>query len=297
MPTVNLPVRVLITGATGQVGRALGASVPQGIEARLTARSDLDVGDADQVTEYITEYRPDLIINAAAYTAVDKAESDEATATRCNAHAPLNLARAASMIGSVRVIHISTDFVFDGRASSPYEPDDQVAPLGVYGRSKLAGEHAVLETLGDSGLVVRTAWVYAAQGQNFLRTMLRLLKERGSVRVVDDQIGTPTAAQSLAEILWKFAARPELSGVFHWTDAGVASWYDFAVAIAEEALVRGLLEREGAVTPIPSREYPTAAKRPAFSVLDKRSTIAALGIKPVHWRSRLRNVMEELVVA
>lgn len=295
---MKLPVRVLITGVAGQVGRALAASVPEGVEARLTARSDLDVADEAQVAEYVAAYRPDLIINAAAYTAVDKAESDEATATRCNVHAPRNLARAASsMHGRTRVIHISTDFVFDGHASSPYRPNDSVAPLGVYGRTKLAGEHAVLETLGEKGLVVRTAWVYAAQGQNFLRTMLRLLKERRIVRVVDDQIGTPTAAHSLAEILWKFAARPDLSGTFHWTDAGVASWYDFAVAIAEEAAARGLLDSEVTINPIATDDYPTPAKRPAYSVLDKRSTISALAAKPVHWRSNLRSVLEEFAVA
>jgi dTDP-4-dehydrorhamnose reductase len=195
------------------------------------------------------------------------------------------------------LLHISTDFVFDGRSYSPYRPTDATGPLGVYGATKLAGEQAVLKTLGHRATVVRTAWVYAAQGRNFLRTMLRLMNERGAVRVVADQIGTPTAAPSLAEVLWKFAARPDQSGVFHWADSGVASWYDFAVAIAEEGAPRGLINRVVQVTPVTTAEYPAPAARPAFSVLDKRSTLAALDIVPVHWRAKLRLVMDGLAVA
>ena len=288
---------MLITGATGQVGRALIASAAPDIEVRATTHSDLDISDAAQVGECIAIYKPQLVINAAAYTAVDKAEGDEATAVRVNVDGPRNLARAALARSGTRLIHISTDFVFDGRSSSPYQPQDRTNPLSVYGATKLAGEKAVLDTLGDRGLVVRTAWVYAAQGKNFFRTMLRLMNERAEVRVVGDQVGTPTAAMSLAGVLWKFAARPDIFGVFHWTDAGVASWYDFAVAIAEEAAASSLLKGEIKVTQIATDDYPTAAKRPAYSVLDKRATTAAIGAEPVHWRANLRSMLEELAGA
>jgi dTDP-4-dehydrorhamnose reductase len=289
--------RVLVTGANGQVGRSLLATTPSGADVRGAAQSDLDIGDAAQVERYLGEFQPDIVVNAAAYTAVDRAETEAAQAHRVNADGPLNVARAVSKIDNARLIHISTDFVFDGRASSPYQPDSPTAPLGVYGASKLAGEQAVLATLGSRATVVRTAWVYAAAGQNFLRTMLRLMKERGAVRVVADQIGTPTAAVSLADALWKFAGRPDVCGLYHWTDAGVASWYDFAVAIADEAAAVDLLPQGVTVTPIATADYPTPAKRPAYSVLDTRATLAALNIAPVHWRIKLRSVIQELSVA
>ena len=273
------------------------ARVPAGVDVRAPVRSALDIGDRAQVDAYVASLRPDVIINAAAYTAVDKAESDEAGAARVNADGARNLARALVDWPRARLIHISTDFVFDGRACAPYAPTAAAAPLGVYGASKLAGEHAVLGTLENRAIVVRTAWVYAAYGRNFLLTMLRLMAERGEVRVVADQVGTPTAALPLAQVLWRFARQPGIAGVFHWTDAGVASWYDFAVAIAEEAAAIGLLRRAVTVVPIATDEYPTPAKRPAYSVLDKRATVAALGIRPRHWRAELRSVLGELAVA
>jgi len=286
-------MRVLVTGAAGQLGHALRLASPQGIDVQFATRADLDIGDAARVNEYVAACNPDVIVNAAAYTAVDKAESDEAAAVRINTHAPRYLAEAALRTGRTRLLHVSTDFVFDGASNVPYAPGHPVAPLNVYGRSKAGGETAVLQALGDKALVVRTSWVYSATGHNFFRTMLRLLRERGAVSVVDDQIGTPTSAGSLASVLWRFATRPDLSGVFHWTEAGVASWYDFAVAIAEEAAVAGALPRDVKVNPIDTQGYPTPAKRPRYSVLDKRSTIAALGIEPIHWRKQLRVVVRE----
>jgi len=286
-------LRVLITGAAGQVGQALRSSLPGGMDARFTTRAELDIGDATQVNDYVAAFDPDLIVNAAAYTAVDKAENDVAGAVRINTQAPRYLAEAALRTGRTRLIHISTDFVFDGAAYVPYPPGHPVAPLSVYGRTKADGESAVLQLLGERALVVRTAWVYSSTGHNFFRTMLRLLRERGEVSVVDDQIGTPTAAGSLVSVLWQFAVRPDLSGVFHWSDAGVASWYDFAVAIAEEAAAVGALQRDVKVNPLDTAGYPTPAKRPRYSVLDKRSTYAALGIRPEHWRKQLRVVMQE----
>ena len=285
-------MKVLITGVTGQVGRSLVATAPAGVNLVTASRKDLDIADGSAVHAYVRAQSPDLIINAAAYTAVDRAESEPELATHINEVAPRQLAMAARDCGA-RFIHISTDFVFDGAASSPYRPDAVTNPLSVYGKTKLAGERAVLELLPKSSTIVRTAWVYAAAGNNFVRTMLRIMNANGSARVVSDQVGTPTAARSLAETLWKIAAQPEIQGIHHWTDAGVASWYDFAVAIAEEGAQLGLAPENVLVTPIATVDYPTPARRPAYSVLDKTS-LTALGCTPIHWRKRLREVLKEM---
>jgi dTDP-4-dehydrorhamnose reductase len=286
-------MKVLITGANGQVGRALLKIVPAGMSAVGLARADLDIGDSQAVMSLIQSQRPDLIINAGAYTAVDKAESEPQLAERANTTGPHNLALAARTAGA-RLLHLSTDFVFDGLASKPYATDAPTNPQSTYGRTKRAGEEAVQRTLPDTSVVLRTAWVYAAQGSNFVRTMLRLMAAKGSVRVVADQVGTPTAADSLAQVIWELAARPDVSGTYHWTDAGVASWYDFAVAIAEEAAAIGLLPADVRVDAIASEEYPTPARRPGYSVLDRRSLLAILTVPARHWRSNLRTVLREI---
>jgi dTDP-4-dehydrorhamnose reductase len=286
-------MKVFITGAQGQVGRALLKSVPAWVDAVGRSRGEMDIGDAQAVMGSIQAHRPDLIINAGAYTAVDKAESEPELAERANTTGPLNLAVAASATGA-RLLHLSTDFVFDGTASKPYATDAPTNPQSTYGRTKRGGEEAVRQTLPDKSVVLRTAWVYAAEGNNFVRTMLRLMAAKGAVRVVADQIGTPTAAHSLAEVIWALAARPDVTGTYHWTDAGVASWYDFAVAIAEESAVIGLLPAEVRVDAIATEEYPTPAKRPGYSVLDKRSLLAKLSVPARHWRSNLRAVLAEV---
>ncbi len=286
-------MRVLITGAQGQVGRCLLASAPPGIRAVGLTRAQLDVGDADAVDRAVQAHGPAVIINAAAYTAVDRAETEVDAARRVNGLGPRHLARAAGACGA-RLVHISTDFVFDGRSSVPYVPGAPTAPLGAYGLTKLEGEQAVSELAPDTSVVLRTAWVYAAHGANFLRTMLRVMAEKGQVRVVADQVGTPTAADSLAGVLWALAQRPDITGLPHFTDAGVASWYDFAVAIAEEALVLGLLAPGVRVAAIGTADYPTPARRPSYSVLDKRALLAALPREHAHWRVALRRVLRTL---
>jgi len=285
-------MKVLITGAGGQVGRLLLETKPVGVEVNACARADLDIGDGEAVREYIGRHRPAVILNAAAYTAVDKAESEPEAAHRINAEGAGHLAAAARECGA-RLIHLSTDFVFDGASSVPYRSDSPANPLSVYGRTKRDGELAVLKALGARGTVVRTSWVYAASGANFMNTMLRVMRTNGAVRVVADQVGTPTAARSLAEVLWRIAAEEGIGGIQHWTDAGVASWYDFAVAIAEEGAELRLLPPDIKVTPIATAEYPTPARRPSYSVLDKRS-LAAFGLTPMHWRQRLRTVLKEI---
>jgi len=286
------PRKVLVTGVSGQVGGSLVSAVPQGITLLSSAHQDLDITDGDAVHAYVQRQKPAVIINCAAYTAVDRAESEPELARRVNVDGPRNFAIAARDAGA-RLIHVSTDFVFDGTASSPYRPDARTNPLSVYGKTKLAGEQAVLEALPAKSVIVRTAWVYAAAGNNFVRTMLRIMKANGSVRVVADQVGTPTAARGLAETLWQLVAKPEIQGIHHWTDAGVASWYDFAVAIAEEGAQLGLLPDNVVVTPIATADYPTPARRPPYSVLDKTS-LTSSGFTLVHWRKRLRTVLGEL---
>jgi dTDP-4-dehydrorhamnose reductase len=290
--TARSATKVLITGAGGQVGSALLETRPAQFEVIACTRAELDIGEDLAVRESVRRHRPAVIINAAAYTAVDKAESEPEIARRVNSAGPGHLAAAAQESGS-RLIHLSTDFVFDGTASVPYRPDSATNPLSVYGRTKRDGERAVLDLLPQASAIVRTAWVYAATGANFLRTMLRIMRENGAARVVADQVGTPTAARSLAEALWRIAADPQIRGIHHWTDAGVASWYDFAVAIAEEGAALGLVPAEVSVSPIATADYPTKARRPPYSVLDKAS-LASHGLAPLHWRKRLRCVLREV---
>jgi dTDP-4-dehydrorhamnose reductase len=285
-------MKIVIAGAAGQVGRALLSCTPEKASVLGLAHADLDIGDATAVMSLARAERPDVIICAAAYTAVDRAESEQEAAARANVEGPRNLALAARDIGA-RLLHISTDFVFDGRACTAYQPDAATRPLSVYGTTKLAGEQAVREILPDRSTIVRTSWVYSAHGNNFMRTMLRLLGAKGHVRVVADQVGTPTAAISLARVLWALADRADLHGVYHWTDAGVASWYDFAVAIAEEATALGILPVGVRVDPITTAEYPTPARRPSFSVLDSRALLKALSLTPQHWRAALRLELQE----
>jgi dTDP-4-dehydrorhamnose reductase len=285
-------VKVLITGAGGQVGRTLLEMRPENVEVIACTHADLDIGAGQAVSDCVARHRPAVIINAAAYTAVDKAESEPDVARRINAEGPGHLAAAARECGA-RLIHLSTDFVFDGAASEPYRPESSTRPLSVYGTTKRDGEQAVLATLPERSTIVRTAWVYAAMGANFARTMLRVMRANGAVRVVADQVGTPTAARFLAEALWQIAGNPDIRGIHHWTDAGTASWYDFAVAIAEEGAELGLVSPGVTVTPITTSDYPTPARRPSYSVLDKRS-LAPYGLSPLHWRKRLRVVLNEI---
>jgi dTDP-4-dehydrorhamnose reductase len=289
-------VTVLLTGASGQLGFELQRRVPDSVTLVTLDRAQLDLRQGPAIIACLEAHQPNVILNCAAYTAVDRAESESADAFAVNAAAVETLASSARRIDA-RLIHLSTDFVFSGPASGLRQPDEHTSPGSVYGTSKRDGEVAVLETLGDRGLVMRTSWLYSSHGANFVKTMLRLMREKDEVRVVSDQIGAPTWAAGLATTLWAAVAAPQVSGVQHWTDAGVASWYDFAVAIQEEALARRLLSREIPVIPIPTADYPTPARRPAFSVLDTRQTAHALGVTPTHWRRQLRLMLDELVNA
>ncbi len=292
-------MKVLLLGGNGQVGRELRRSLaPLGelqVATREGAGADLvaDFERADAVAELVRRTAPDVVVNAAAYTAVDRAESESATAFRINAETPAAIARACAAAG-VRLLHYSTDYVFDGQATRPYREDDATAPLGVYGASKLAGE----QEIGASGArhaILRTGWVYAAHSANFLQTMLRLAAERDALRVVADQVGAPTPAawiaDATAEILRRSIAH---SGTWHLTRAGETSWHGFASAIMEEAHELGLLVRKPTVLPITAADYPTPARRPSYSVLDTTRLRGDFGIVPPDWREGLQRTLREV---
>ncbi|WP_299323390.1 dTDP-4-dehydrorhamnose reductase [Parasphingopyxis sp.] len=281
-------MKTVIFGAGGQLGRALRATLPENVAAESFPEEELDICSPNAVAAAIEETKPDIVINAAAYTAVDKAESETDTAFHVNAEAPGHIAQACNDVGA-RLVHVSTDYVFDGTGERPYRPDDPTGPVSVYGRSKLAGEEAVQAILPDA-LIVRTAWVYAAGGANFVVTMLRLMAERDELNVVADQIGAPTHADSLARALWALVGN-EAQGVFHYTDAGETSWHGFAMAIEEQARAMGMIDG-CTVHPITTAEYPTPAARPAMSLLDCTATYAITG-PAKNWRDELRNMLDQ----
>ena len=284
--------QTIILGASGQLGRELQATAPPGRSVTALSHHELDITDARQVREQILAHEPSLIINAAAYTAVDAAESDSARAFAVNAQGAANVADAAKSVDA-RLVHISTDYVFDGQRRTPYPPEAEPHPLNVYGASKLEGERRVADVLEDQAIIVRASWLYSKYGRNFVKTMLRLFAERDQISVVGDQIGAPTWAKSLAAVIWAAGAAP-LHGIYHWSDGGSASWCEFAVAIHAEARALKLVDRTVEIRAIRSDEYPAAARRPFYSVLDATRTIADLGVRHDEWRSALRQMLCDL---
>lgn len=285
-------MRILITGAYGQLGSELkvqSGNFPAW-EFLLTDADTLDITNENAVKNFFQQNQPDFIINCAAYTAVDKAETDTETAERINSVAPKILATNAQKTGS-RFIHISTDYVFDGTAHKPYSETDKVNPQGVYGATKLRGEQNCLANNPES-IVIRTSWLYSSFGSNFVKTMLRLGNERDNVNVVFDQIGTPTYAADLAatilSIIQVSEKQPEkfIPGIYHYSNEGVASWYDFAQAIFEISKVNCQ------VIPVLSDQFPTPAKRPNYSVLSKAKIRNNFGIKIPYWRDSLKECLE-----
>jgi dTDP-4-dehydrorhamnose reductase len=242
------------------------------------------------VIDICRQYSPDVIVNAAAYTAVDLSESEPEIAASVNVEGTRNIAAASRNVGA-RFIHISTDFVFDGESTKPYTPDAVTNPLNVYGRTKRDGELAALEETSGAAIVIRTSWLYSNTGTNFVKTMLRLMDERDELSVVADQIGTPTWADSLAEVVWAFARTPEHSGVFHWCDGGATSWHGFATRIQKEALALGLLNKAIPIHAINTKDYPAAAKRPLYTVLDCSATHNAINIRPAKWEANLHQML------
>ncbi|MGB7085188.1 MAG: dTDP-4-dehydrorhamnose reductase [Phormidesmis sp.] len=298
---------ILLVGAGGQVGqelrKTLGALVPAVGPITAIARQQLDLSDLAAIATTVNAAQPKLIVNAAAYTAVDKAESEPELAYRINAEAPQILAESAAKCGA-KLVHISTDYVFAGEAGSPRCESDPTGPLNVYGESKLAGEIAIREAL-DEHIILRTAWIYGTHGKgNFLKTMLRLGKEREVLTVVADQVGSPTWARDIAEVISQLSGRlmtqhsdqtAAVAGTYHFTNSGVASWYDFAIAIFQEAKALGIPLTVHTVNPIATADYPTPAKRPLYSVLNCQKLSQCLRGPAPHWRESLQKMLKEFV--
>ena len=289
-------MKVLATGGGGQLALSIQETCPSWASLVTPTMEQLDITDGRAVSSAASEERPEVIINCAAYTAVDKAEEEADLAMAVNEGGAANVARAALEVGA-RVVQISTDYVFDGTKSSPWLPEDETSPLSAYGRSKRAGELAVLEIAGDSALVLRSSWLYSSHGRNFVKTMLRVMGEKEELDVVADQIGTPTWTRDLARAIWCLIER-SVTGVHHWTDLGSTSWYEFATAIAEIGHEDGILDRMPRIEPIPTSDYPTPATRPLYSVLDKTSTWSVLReascMPPRPWRDNLRMMLKEV---
>jgi len=310
-------MKVLLTGGSGQVGQALQASAPavfaaESLQLWAPGRAHLDLSDPQACRAAVLAWKPDWVINAGAYTAVDQAEREPELAAAINAEAPGAMAQGllelqASGGSPRRMLQLSTDFVFDGHQGSPYAPESPLAPLGVYGSTKAGGERAVLELLGGHGSahILRTSWVYGPVGRNFCLTMLRLHRQRAERReplpVVADQVGCPTNTTGLAAACWQVLAQVHagqtLAPILHWSDAGAASWFDFALAIGELGQAVGVLDQSAEVLPITTAEYLTPVERPKYSLLDCTATRAALQLPAEPWRRALEAVLGQLVAA
>ncbi len=287
-------MNVIIFGAKGQLGQCLADIVPSRICAEFLSREDCDLLQPNSIKRTLDKKKPDFIINAAAYTAVDRAESEVEVAHRVNGKAVGAIAEWVAY-NRARLIHLSTDFVFDGKSQRPYQINDKMNPLGAYGASKEAGEKQVKELAPKATMVIRTSWVYSEYGSNFVKTMLRLMRERKSLSVVDDQQGSPTYAGSLARIIWTIINMGYFQpGIFHWTDNGTITWYQFACAIQAEATKLGLLNRSIPIKPINTDEYPTSAKRPAYSALDTGKLEELTSQKAGDWQLNLNYVLNRL---
>jgi dTDP-4-dehydrorhamnose reductase len=267
--------------------------MPQSWSAAALSGSDLDITSRAAVLSRIIAERPSVVFNTAAYTKVDQAEQERERAFAVNEQGVANLAEACAATGC-RLIHISTDYVFDGDKNRPYQPKDETSPINAYGASKLAGEKRALELLPNATVIFRTAWLYSITGTNFVRTILELISERERLGVVADQVGSPTWATGLASVLWIAADDESVSGILHWTDAGAASWYDFAIAIQQEGEAAGVVTNRAIINPITTAEYPTLAARPRYSALDSSETSLRLGVEQKPWRLQLRSMVGTL---
>lgn len=279
----------LLLGANGQLGIAVVESAPESENLVVKTHHDLDLLDTENLNRVVEHVGPSTIINCAAYTEVDQAEKEPERAYAINSVAVGVLAQIVS--NDVRIIHISTDFVFSKMSDKPYLPSHEVRPVSVYGKSKLEGEQRLLEHHPANTQIIRTSWLYSATGKNFVLTMLRLMDEREEIRVVADQFGSPTSTMSLAEVIWKMHATECEPGIYHWSDSGVISWYEFAKEIYRQGLEKNILKKHVDIIPISSNEYPTPAQRPEYSALNCSETEKVLGIEARAWQQSLSDVL------
>jgi len=284
-------MRILLTGANGQLGRCIQDRVPKGCEIYAASSAELDITNADKVLSVVSEFKPNVIINAAAYTAVDKAESESDLAMLVNAVGPENLAIAAKE-HRARLIHVSTDYVFDGNSETPYLESDPTNPLGCYGKSKLDGELAVAKVLPDS-IILRTAWVFSEYGNNFLKTMLRLGSERETLGIVADQYGCPTYAGDIAIAIFQLINKNSEGGIYHYCGDRSVSWHQFAEEIFHQAVSLNKLPGSPSLNPLSTNEYPTQALRPAYSILSTSKAVMQ-GIQPSKWKVAVGYVIDKL---
>lgn len=284
---------IVVIGKSGQLAWELAQLTDEEVDIICLGRDQINVFCEQSITDALLKHQAHAVINACAYTAVDQAETDEKNAYQLNSKAVKNLAQVCKGL-SLHLVHVSTDFVFSGDKSSPYLTDSPIEPLGIYGASKAQGELAISNTIPKQSCIIRTSWVYSIHGNNFVKTMLKLMADKPELGVISDQIGSPTYAKSLAKACL-LAAKNKICGIHHWTDAGVASWYDFAVAIQEIAIEKGLLSNTIPIKPIRTIDYPTPAARPSYSVLDKTSCNTVFADLPlIHWRTQLIEMLDEL---
>ena len=292
-------MKVLIIGANGQLGKSLYNTKPENLDLISYTKEEFNLLDIENCLKKLEKVKPNYVINAAAYTAVDKAETERELVEVVNAKNPYKIAYTLDKLGG-KFIQISTDFVFSGLKSSPYQTNDELLPLNEYGKSKALCEKLLIKL--NNTKIIRTSWLYSPYGKNFCLTMLRLhkscLDKKVPLRVVSDQISCPTSSFSLSSVCWEMINNDEIfknkQKIFHWSDAGVASWYDFAVAIGEIGLKYGLLENKSQVLPIKAKDFPTPAKRPCFSLLDSCEICDLLKVERSHWRFELEYVIEQI---
>ena len=291
---------LLLTGSQGQLGSTFlllfkSSSLTQRFNLHQVDINDFDLTDQQATLSALSFYSPSIILNCGAYTAVDEAEDNPELAEKINGES-VGLISNWCADNSCRLIHISTDFVFDGSKTEPYLPDDKTNPLGVYGQTKVRGERHILKRLPDNGVIIRTSWLYSEFGSNFVRTMINLMSKEAEINVVDDQIGSPTSTYSLSKVLMRLIERKDVSGIFHWCDGGSISWHKFAEHIRNSALNQGILQRKSRLRPILTSEYPTKAKRPKYSVLDRSGIVDQMNIDRTEWKSELDKVISKIAI-
>lgn len=286
--------KVLLLGAQGQLGRCLALTASTDAQLVLLDRALLDVTDPARVQAVISQHAPEFVVNCTAFTNVDGAEENEAIAYAVNRDGINNISIAARAVGA-KVIHVSTDFVFDGSANRPYRPDSTCNPLGVYGKSKWAGEQALLDGYPEGAALIRTSWLYSEFGGNFVKTMLKLHESKENFQVVNDQFGSPTYALGLAELIWQvIQARIFAPGVYHWCDKGITNWFEFAKEIGRQGEEVGLISRQAEVQPISARDYGAVAPRPQYSALDCELTLSTFTAQEQRrWQDQLRAMLQK----